>query len=651
MSTRLERLFSRTPSQRRGAAVAGLAALIVVPLAVAGLFAGALNTADERVDTLPALVVNDDEFVTTTLPDGSEQTVLAGRQLVTELTKPATDGSTSTGFAWEISNAEDAGKALADGEAYAVLTIPSDFSESVTSLSGATPTQADLAIRTDDAHSFLAGSVAQSVGTALTGAFGTEITKQYLGGLYTNLGTLGESLVAAADGSAQLASGVTEVATGLDTLAEGTQATADGAAAAATGASSLATGIGSYTGGVDALSSGLGSLDAGAAGLGQLGSGVAQYTGGVTAAADGVDQLASVASAIPPAALAPLDAQTRAAVLGVLGGVVQAQEGLNTLAGSGAALSEQTSTAISGVQGGISQSAAGAAQLAAGSEGVRSGAGELAAGIGSLSDGVAQLATGTAAAAEGAHQLEAGAGELAGGLATGAESASSLTDIDPDSTANVVAEPITLATERDNPLDSIGPIIGMLFLPVGLWIGALAIFLVMKPLTAVALASTATTGRLLWRGVSRGLLIAAAQAVAVALLLHITLGVDWALAPATFGFALLLAGAFVAVNHFLVAAFGRIGVVASLLLLSLQLVAVGGLYPIELVSAPFRAISPFLPLTWAVQGLQAIVAGGSGSDVAAAVVALLIFAVVSVLLSAGVIARRRGARSFALSAA
>jgi putative membrane protein len=651
MSTRLERLFSRTPVQRRGAAVAGLAALIVVPLAVAGLFTGALNTADERVDTLPALVVNDDEFVTTTLPDGTEQTVLAGRQLVTELTKPATEGSTSTGFAWEISNAEDAGKALADGEAYAVLTIPSDFSESVTSLSGATPTQADLAIRTDDAHSFLAGSVAQSVGTALTGAFGTEITKQYLGGLYTNLGTLGESLVAAADGSAQLAGGVTEVATGLDTLAEGTQATADGAAAAATGASSLATGLGSYTGGVDALSSGLGSLDAGAAGLSQLGSGVSQYTGGVTAAADGVDQLASVASAIPPAALAPLDPQTRAAVLGVLGGVVQAQEGLNTLAGSGAALSQQTSAALTGVQGGISQSAAGAAQLAAGSAGVRSGAGELAAGIGSLSDGVAQLATGTAAAAAGAHQLEAGAGELATGLATGAESASSLTDIDPDSTAGVVAEPITLATERDNPLDSIGPIIGMLFLPVGLWIGALAIFLVMKPLTAVALASTASTGRLLRRGVGRGMLIAAAQAVAVALLLHLTLGVDWALAPATFGFALLVAAAFVAVNHFLTAAFGRIGVVASLLLLALQLVAVGGLYPIELVSAPFRAISPFLPLTWAVQGLQAIVSGGSGADVAAAVFALLIFAVVSVLLSAAVIARRRGARSFALSAA
>jgi putative membrane protein len=650
MSTRLERLFSRTPGQRRGAALTGLAALVVVPLAVAGLFTGALNTADERVETLPALVVNDDEFVTTTLPDGSEQMVLAGRQLVTELTKPASDGS-STGFDWEISNGEDAGKALANGQAYAVLTIPSDFSASVTSLSGAEPTQADLAIRTDDAHSFLAGSVAQSVGTALTDAFGTEITKQYLGGLYTNLGTLGESLVAAADGSAQLATGVTEVATGLDSLATGAQATADGAAAAASGASGLATGLGSYTGGVDALSTGLGSLKAGANGLSQLSAGVTQYTGGVTAAADGVDQLASVASSIPPAALAPLDPQTQAAVLGVLGGVVEAQGGLNTLAGAGVALSQQTSSALTGVQGGISQSADGAAQLAAGSAGVRSGAGDLAAGIGSLSDGVAQLATGTAAAAAGAHQLEAGAGELATGLATGAESASALTDLDPTSTADVVAKPVTLAAERDNPLDSIGPVIGMLFLPVGLWIGALAIFLVMKPLTAVALASTASTGRLLWRGLGRGGLIAAAQAVAVALLLHITLGVDWALAPATFAFALLLAAAFVAVNHFLIAAFGRIGVVASLLLLTLQLVAVGGLYPIELVSAPFRAVSPFLPLTWAVQGLQAIISGGSGADVAIAVFALVIFAVVSVLLSAAVIARRRGARSFALSAA
>jgi putative membrane protein len=651
MSTRLDRLFSRTPSQRRGAVVTGLAALIVVPLAVAGLFAGALNTADERVDTLPALVVNDDEFVTTTLPDGSEQMVLAGRQLVTELTKPATDDSTSTGFDWEISNGEDAEKALADGTAYAVLTIPADFSSSVTSLSGATPTQADLAIRTDDAHSFLAGSVAQSVGGALTGAFGTEVTKQYLGGLYTSLGILGESLVAAADGSAQLATGVTEVATGLDTLATGTQATADGAASAATGASSLATGVGSYTGGVDSLSRGLGELNAGAAGLSQLSDGVTAYTGGVAAAAAGVDELGSVAAAIPAEALAPLDPRTRAAVQGVLGGVVQTQDGLNTLAGSGAELAEQTGTAVSGVQGGIAQSAAGAEQLAGGSEGVRGGATELAGGITSLSDGVAQLATGAAAAAAGAHQLETGATELSTGLATGAESASALTDLDPTSTADVVAEPITLATERDNPLDSIGPIIGMLFLPVGLWIGALAIFLVMRPLSAVALASTASTGRLLSRSLGRGLLIGAAQAAAVVVLLHTTLGVAWNLLPSTLAFALLVAVAFVAVNHFLTAAFGRIGIVISLVLLALQLVAVGGIYPIELVSSPFQAVSPFLPLTWAVQGIQAIVSGGSGADIAGAVFALVVFAVIAAVLSLLVTARRRGARSFALSVA
>lgn len=264
---------------------------------------------------------------------------------------------------------------------------------------------------------------------------------------------------------------------------------------------------------------------------------------------------------------------------------------------------------------------------------------------------MAQLATGATAAADGAHQLETGAGDLATGLATGAESASALTDLDPTSTADVIAEPITLATQRDNPLDSIGPIIGMLFVPVGLWIGALAIFLVLKPLSAIALASTASTGRLLGQSLGRGFLIAAAQAVAVVLLLHTTLGVGWTLAPATMAFALLVALAFVAVNHLLVAAFGRIGVVISLVLLALQLVAVGGLYPIELVSAPFRAVSGFLPLTWAVSGIQAIVSGGSAADVAGAVGALLVFTLVSVLLSLAVVTRRRGARAFALAPA
>ncbi|MDH6236366.1 YhgE/Pip family protein [Cryobacterium sp. CG_9.6] len=630
MSSQFERLFTRTPGQRRWVVRGLVAALIVVPLAVAGVFTAALTSADQRLDTIPAIVVNNDEFVTLTLPDGTDQPVLAGRQLVTQLTNK---DSGMAGFDWSISNSSDAQKALTSGGAYAVLTIPKEFSASVTSLATDAPTQATLDIRTDDAHSYLAGSVSQSVGDAMTGAFGREVTSQYLTGLYSNLATLGEALQSAADGAAQVSTGVTGVATGLDSLAAGTDAAATGAASAATGATAFSSGVNAYTGGVDSLSSGLGTLSSGAAGLSQISGGWSSYTGGVAQTASGFASLKAAILANPSNDV-------------YAGALTQFQAGLDTLSTQGTALSGQTTSALSGVQSGIGQSATGAAALSGGSAELRSGASGIATGISGLSTGVAELASGSSAAATGARALETGASDLASGLADGATGAATFINLDATATAAVVSEPIAVTTDRDNPVAGVGSVIGTLFVPVSLWIGALAIFLLLQPLTRAALASTATTGRIVRRGLARASAIALAQAVLVTVLLHTTLGVDWALAPVTLSFALLLAVTFVAVHHTLTVLFGRVGILVSLVLLVLQLASAGGLYPIQLVAAPFQVISPFLPLTWGVDGMQAIVASGGGASVVSAALVLVLFAIVSVLLSWWAVARKRGTRAW-----
>ncbi|PPL18964.1 YhgE/Pip family protein [Microterricola pindariensis] len=660
MSARLEKLFRRTPGQRRTAFALMLAGIIVVPLAIAGLVSGALASADDRLDAVPAIVVNNDEMVTATLPDGSEQMILAGRQLVTELTGPDT-----AGFAWTISNSEHAAAALAAGEAYAVLTIPSDFSAAINSLSGAEPTQADLQITTDDAHAYLAGSAAQSVGEAMTSSFGRAITTQYLTAFYSGIAEMGSSLGTAADGATTLSSGVGTLAGGLDTLstgagtaASGAAELADGASGLAGGASGLAGGVREYSTGVDGIAAGLGTLNSSAAGLTQLSDGVKAYTQGINGAVGQLnpylDQGMAALGALMPS-LTPEQQQAAQGALQAMGGV---QAGINQLVGSGDELAAQTATAIGGVQGGIGQLADGAAQLSGGSDGLRSGAdslaggaSELAGGASELAGGIAQLADGAGASASGAHQLHDGASELATGLGDGAEQASALAGSDPQTTAEVIAEPVGVSLERENAISSIGQIIGMVFVPVGLWIGALVIFLLMRPVTALALGSTASTGRIVARGLLRGFAIAAAQALVVVALLHTALGVSWAALPATLGFSLLMAAAFVAVHHFLVTAWGRTGIVVSLVLLALQLTSAGGLYPVEILAAPFQLISPILPLTWAVQGMQAIVAGVGGGAVGTAALVLAVFALLGALGSLAVVARRRGARSFAFALA
>src|ERR1700749_4625026 len=110
------------------------------------------------------------------------------------------------------------------------------------SLQSTSSGQAHPPIKTDDTHSYLAGSVAQSLGDGMVRTFGSAITQQYISGVYASLGTLGASLSQAWDGASSLAPGASQ---------------------ASSGASSLASGVSSYTGGVSSLSSGLSKLDAG----------------------------------------------------------------------------------------------------------------------------------------------------------------------------------------------------------------------------------------------------------------------------------------------------------------------------------------------------------------------------------------------------
>ncbi|QEO15664.1 YhgE/Pip domain-containing protein [Agromyces intestinalis] len=647
MSTRLQALLGTGVRRRRTRAAALLATVLVVPLAVAGIIAGALGGADDRLDAIPAIVVNDDEMVSMTLPDGTEQPVLAGRQLVTELTGPD-----SAGFTWTISNGDEAADRLASGEAYAVLTIPADFSASVTSLGGADPTQAQLQIRTDDAHGYLAGSVAQSVGTAMTAAFGQQLTAQYLEGFYSQLAGFGGSLGEAADGAGQLATGASGLAEGVGQLSGGVAQAASGATDAAAGAAAYADGVRQYTQGVDGIASGLGELSAGAAGLDEISNQWDAYTGGIAQGVDQVEQQVGPVADRFAALLAehpelleqyPQLAEAAGAIDGV-------RTQLGQLATGGQQLAAASRGAIDGVQGGIDGLAGGAAQLATGSAGLRDGATGLASGVGELANGLGQLSTGGREAAAGAGQLADGTRTFADGLASGAEQAKALTDLDAERTAKVVSEPVVVDAARDHEIDGTGGIIAMMFAPIGLWIGALAMFLVFRPFGREALRSTASTGGLVWRTLARAGLVALVQAAAVVALVHTTLGVTWSVLPQTLAFSALLALAFTAIHAFLTVALGRGGAIVSLVLLALQLAATGGLLPVEVLSGPFQAISPLLPLTWAVDGMQGIVAGAGGAGVAGAAGVLAAMAAVAIAGTALVVGRRRGIRSIGFAA-
>ncbi|HXD62617.1 MAG TPA: YhgE/Pip family protein [Lacisediminihabitans sp.] len=549
-----------TPRPRRWLRWGAVAAVVLIPLAFAGLFVSALANSDSAIDRIPAAIVNQDTLVYQTAPDGTKSPVFAGRQLVTELT------GGSAGFDWTITNEKAAKKALADGSVYAILTVPKNFSSSILSLSSDSPKQAKLAIKTDDAHSYLTGALAQSVGDGMANTFGKAVTAQYISGLYSSMGQIGGAFSSAADGATQLSSGISQ-----------------------------------YTAGVDSLASGLGSLRSGASKLTQLSGGVATYTDGVSQLAQALAQANAGLQADPtnPVALATVNALSTK---------------LSEAAAGGATLNQQAAAGISGIQGGISKSATGAAQLAGGSAGLRDGASSLASG------------------------LKTGASKLpAADSAAGAAS------------AKVVSDPVGVTVSHDNRISKIGQVIATFFVPLGLWIGALAVFLVLRPVTRRALSSTAANGRLVFTALAKACAVTVGQALLLVALLHLALGVSWSSLPATLGFSVLAALAFTAFHYLLTIGLGRAGLVVSLFVLAVQVTSTGGLYPIQLLAAPFQWVSPLLPLTYGVQGMQGIIAGGDPGVVLGSAAALLGFGVASVLVALLAIRRTRRTQSLVLA--
>lgn len=652
---------------RRPARLAALIAAALVPAAIVGAALAAFGDGtDDPIARIPAAIVNDDEFVTSTGPDGEEQLILAGRLLVTELTGPD-----APGFDWQPRSAEEAERALAAGDVYAVVTIPSDFSASIASLSEPDARPATIRIETDDAHSYLAGSITQALGEGLVAQFGATITEQVLDGIVGGFGDLGTALAEAGDGATQIADGTRDLADGvaslgdgvaglgagarglgggLGQLADGALGAADGATQSADGARQLADGLSAYVGGVDQLADGLETFATEVEPLPALGEaivGIDQQLGSLA------ENLSLVAGALATPGL-PGDQQQ--ALIASLGEIAA---GATQLSAASGLVAEQAGPALSQIPGGVGQSAAGARALATNGEPLASGVSglatgldelaggldELAAGVGetaggatALAEGADQIADGAAEAADGALQLADGADELGTGLTEGAAEVPSADGFD----TSTLLSPVTLETERVNAVEGIGGVLVAVLAPLALWLGALAAA-VAAPRGGGALIGSALGARAqLRRRVMALGVVSIAQGVLVALLAPTVAGVAWSSLPAVLGLALTASAAFAALH--LAAALGlgrRATIIGSVVLLGIQAVVVGVVIPVDALVEPFPTLAGILPVPIVADGMLAALAGGDAGRVVTALVVAVLLAIAGSLLAVGAGRRRR----------
>ncbi|GAA4607501.1 YhgE/Pip domain-containing protein [Actinoallomurus liliacearum] len=281
------------------------------------------------------------------------------------------------------------------------------------------------------------------------------------------------------------------------------------------------------------------------------------------------------------------------------GKVQQARRDVHRL-NSGA---HQVATGLVTLHRGIGTAYSGEVELSQGLARLRSGAVRLDAGLGRLYTGARQLESGLSQASTGAHRL-------AKGLHEGTGQVPDYTKDQRNQRSGVMSDPVRLATAKSNPAPDYGTGFAPFFIPLALWVGAMFVYMVLRPLNPRALAAAAPARRVAFAGWFPAVLVGVLQVAVLLLVLKFALGLTAARWAGLIALLVLTAASFMAVVQLIYGRFGPVGRVIALVLLMLQLTSSAGTYPIQTSPAFFQVLHPVLPMGRVVTALRHLISGG-----------------------------------------
>ncbi len=310
----------------------------------------------------------------------------------------------------------------------------------------------------------------------------------------------------------------------------------------------------------------------------------------------------------------------------VLGAVNAIDDGLATLSSN----SETLRNGAGQLADGTAQAAAGMGQLQSkvptlvdGVNQLDAGASQLAGGAADLSTGLGTLSEGMNTAAEGSTALVGGSEQLKDGLVEGAERVPAYTDAEAEQIAQTSSSLLQVDPVRENAVHNAGAGFSPMFISLALWIGGIAIFLVLP-----ALDRRPGPHEAWWMAAVRP-----ARTAAIFAVLQATLAVvltNWLVelhAVNLWGMVaigILASLTFVAVNQACIAMMGYRGRFVSIVLLLLQIASMGATFPVETMPAFYNWVHPLLPMTYTQLSFRAMIAGGAASGIVFKTVMILL---------------------------
>ena len=663
-----------------------MAVISFIPILYSGFFLGSIWDPYGQTKNLPVAFVNEDKGAS-----------LNGKSLnVGESVEKKLKDNHDLG--WEFVSKQQADEGVNSGHFYAVVTIPSDFSQKAASITKSEPQQAVINFTTTPAKNYIGSLVSNQAAAKVKSSVSEQITQAYAKGILENLDKLGIGLDTAANGASTLHDGLGRLQSGTQTYVGGVK--------------QLAVNQQSLTGGLAQLSDGSRKLQAG---LGQLSnnlpteSQLSQLSDGMKQLQSGINQLNASVSNPSPALVTQqnkvkTDAQTLAQTMQAsapdllaAGGTLQtlgtqaAASGSNsttislpqisnisraftktqtiiaqttTLLGDLQVLAQQLSAQQTQLQAGVSALNNGVNQLTPnaitafnGYNSVRFANNQLLAGSASLANGLSEAKSGSQKLANGASLLESRSGALIDGTSQLANGADTLANKLADASNRIKIQPTGATTQQQiaNPVKSemtekgnvpnYGYALSPYVLSLSLFVGAIVlnvIYPIRKTFSEQESAIRWWLSKASVAGVA-----AFMQATILMLVMVFFLGLTPEHPAHFIGAIYLTSFAYMSIVSLLVIVLDNPGRFLAMVLLVLQLGSSEGTFPIQTANGFFQAINPLVPMTYSIRALRQAISGGlDNAFYGGSMWVLAGFLLVANLLTIGFFAYR-GKRKFA----
>ena len=298
------------------------------------------------------------------------------------------------------------------------------------------------------------------------------------------------------------------------------------------------------------------------------------------------------------------------------GGVSELSAGANSLNGGLSQLNQKSA----GLKQGGAAVYNGLTQLDNKSGEIQSGANQLAGGLGQLNGKSGEIQSGANQLAGGLGQLDGKSGEIQSGANQGADKLSKgLNDgaekvnkvKDNKKTVNMFGKPIKVKHSDSTNTKNNGYGMAPYMLSIYLYVGMITLMAIINVFDPAIVPPKSSLGW--WFSKFMVPLVLSIGSALIVYLASIFLVGIHPLEPFKFLIVLLVSSvADMTILFLLSVCLGKLGTFLALILMVLQLSAAGGTYPMQLTTPFYRAIHPYMPMTYSIEGLRATISTGDG---------------------------------------